>query len=200
MKHLIIGYHGASKELLQELSQGEFDLEKSNSDGWLGPGLYFWEQDEFQAWKWAKKRYPNDCAVFKAQINLSNSTLDLTTREAIADYRSFVKGFMADKTRREEFEKIKSKDAFGDKFWLPLLTRSYEEASGKKILALRAVVLTGDIAYSDYDASGESSLTAYTDTSDSANPIGSRVVTRMNIIVALLSKVPIEYHERSFKR
>ena len=49
MQHLVIGYHGTNRGMAERLRDGHFDPSLP-TDAWLGPGLYFWEQDEECAW------------------------------------------------------------------------------------------------------------------------------------------------------
>lgn len=51
-----LGYHGCSKETASQLLEGHTNLAWSqNPYDWLGHGVYFWENDPFRAWEWAKR-------------------------------------------------------------------------------------------------------------------------------------------------
>ena len=57
-----------------------------NSYDWLGPGMYFWENDSDRALEWAKAKYPKASAIVGAYIDLglcldfmSSAFLDLLT-------------------------------------------------------------------------------------------------------------------------
>lgn len=195
MKHLVIGYHASSYFSVKSLYRGEFDLSKSCSEGWLGRALYFWEQDERQAWTWAKKQHKDDGAVLKAQLDLSDGVLDLTIRETIYGYRKFIvalekrKVIHTDSLNREAIER------FGDALWLSLYIRSFEKETGSTIKAIRAIVLTGDIAYDEVRSNGYATMTAYHPKKENDYGPESRVVTRIHIIIALLCKESITNQE-----
>lgn len=195
MKHLIIGYHGASRDSVEKPVRQEFNLSKSAPGNWLGPGLYFWEQDEYKAWQWLKDTKTQSPAVLKAQINLSLGTFDLTTRRPIYNYRKFLRQYMTQGRIAEKFANLIGEQPFGDHLWVPFFIRSYEKESDIRIHAIRASVLTGDKAYQEFKEQGEKTLTAYSPSPDSVSYAESRIVTRMSIIVALLSKKPIEKEE-----
>jgi hypothetical protein len=58
----------------------------TKSYDWLGPGVYFWENDPFRAFEWAEQRVSEGkfkkAFVLGAAINLGNC-LDLTLRENV---------------------------------------------------------------------------------------------------------------------
>ena len=72
-----IGYHGCSEEKALVVSQ-QGTWPPSNK-GWLGPGIYFWDNDKNTAGWWATRIVDDQAArVIRAEIDLSDC-LDLTT-------------------------------------------------------------------------------------------------------------------------
>ena len=70
----VIGYHGTRLNTAQNIVLGNSTFVPStNSDDWLGHGVYFWEYAPQRAWSWAQERYPGeDIAVLGSMIRLSN--------------------------------------------------------------------------------------------------------------------------------
>ena len=84
---LVLGYHGCSKKVGRRALTHGLPLTPSNKDyDWLGPGVYFWENDPGRALEWAQEKAKrgsyNDPFVIGAVIDLSNC-LDLLVRENI---------------------------------------------------------------------------------------------------------------------
>lgn len=53
--NLIIGFHGCDKSIADKVLSGEEDLIPSTNDyDWLGNGIYFWENNETRALKYAR--------------------------------------------------------------------------------------------------------------------------------------------------
>ena len=51
----VLGYHGCDRSVGEKALEGKIKLTKSNEDyNWLGPGIYFWEDDPKRALEWAK--------------------------------------------------------------------------------------------------------------------------------------------------
>lgn len=69
----IIGFHGTTVEIADSLVAGGPFRPSSNTDDWLGGGVYFWEYAPKQAWWWARtfKRHAEP-AVVGAMIRLGN--------------------------------------------------------------------------------------------------------------------------------
>lgn len=95
-RSIVLGYHGCLKawgDLL--LAGADFRPSKEDFD-WLGPGVYFWENDARRALEWAEekvaRRGSGEPMVVGAVIALGRC-LDLTTREDLellaAAYESF---------------------------------------------------------------------------------------------------------------
>ena len=85
---LVLGFHGCSKDVQESLvNTPASDMRISeNSYDWLGPGMYFWENDSDRALEWAKAKYPKASAIVGAYIDLglcldfmSSAFLDLLT-------------------------------------------------------------------------------------------------------------------------
>ena len=92
----VLGYHGCSEKVGRKALSDGLPLEPSDKDyDWLGPGVYFWENDPGRAHEWSKQKVAqgayDDPFVIGAIIDLSNC-LDLLVRENIefigAAYRS----------------------------------------------------------------------------------------------------------------
>lgn len=90
----IIGFHGCDKQVAEAVVTGKVMLNPSANDyDWLGPGVYFWENNLERAWQWAKEaanrkgsnvRVP---AVLGAIIELGYC-LDLLDSQCIEDLKS----------------------------------------------------------------------------------------------------------------
>lgn len=53
--NLVIGFHGCDKSIADKVLSGEEDLIPSTNDyDWLGNGIYFWENNETRALKYAQ--------------------------------------------------------------------------------------------------------------------------------------------------
>lgn len=71
LPNLVIGFHGCSKTVFDEVIKNGGVLRKStNSYDWLGHGIYFWEQNYQRALEWAINRNGKDAAVIGAVIDL----------------------------------------------------------------------------------------------------------------------------------
>lgn len=81
------GYHGCSRKVGRKALTHGLPLAPSNKDyDWLGPGVYFWENDALRAYEWAQAKAASgaydDPFVIGAIIDLGNC-LDLLQRENI---------------------------------------------------------------------------------------------------------------------
>lgn len=81
---LVLGFHGCDATLAEQVALGQTMLKKSDHDyDWLGPGIYFWENDVYRAEQWAKENSKlsnssiNTPGVLGAYLDLGNC-LDLT--------------------------------------------------------------------------------------------------------------------------
>jgi hypothetical protein len=78
----VLGFHGCDKELCDRILAGNDTLRPSNNEyDWLGPGIYFWENDPERALNYARliKAHPERCtrkinepAVIGAVIDLKH--------------------------------------------------------------------------------------------------------------------------------
>ncbi len=77
MQYNAIGYHGCPRTRFEELEEtGQWP---KSITGWLGPGIYFWDNDQSTARWWADTRYSEqNPTVIRAKIDLSDC-LDFTT-------------------------------------------------------------------------------------------------------------------------
>jgi hypothetical protein len=73
----IIGYHGCTQSLAQQLLLGHLPIERwqpsENEWDWLGHGVYFWEHSPQRAARWAREKYEprgEPAAVIGAVIQL----------------------------------------------------------------------------------------------------------------------------------
>jgi hypothetical protein len=95
----VIGYHGTSREIAEQLVLGRCQFEPSRNEGdWLGHGVYFWEHAPKQAWCWVndrnRRRKLGDVAVVASMIRLGNclDLLDPDNVDALKPYHdSFLK-------------------------------------------------------------------------------------------------------------
>lgn len=80
----VLGYHGCDREVGERLLLGGDFVASEQDFDWLGPGVYFWENDAQRALEWAvekrKRGAYKEPFVVGAVIDLSNC-LDLTIRE-----------------------------------------------------------------------------------------------------------------------
>jgi len=71
LPNLVLGFHGCSKDVFKRvINEGQHLKKSNNSYGWLGNGVYFWEQNYQRAFEWASGRYGDDAAVIGAVIDL----------------------------------------------------------------------------------------------------------------------------------
>lgn len=53
---LMIGYHGTTESIAEDVLSLKSKLSKSNNDyDWLGSGIYFWEYNFERSWEWAEQ-------------------------------------------------------------------------------------------------------------------------------------------------
>lgn len=109
----VLGYHGCSRKVgLKALIRG-LPLEPSDKDfDWLGPGVYFWENDARRAYEWAQAKVAQgrykDPFVIGAIIDLGNC-LDLLQRENI-DLLTDAYGSLREINRKAGTKMPKNKD------------------------------------------------------------------------------------------
>lgn len=81
---IILGYHGCSAEVAEQMVTGQDELNPSrNGHDWLGEGVYFWVYDPKRAMEWARKPTGKP-AVVGGIINLGRC-LNLVEREAVEE-------------------------------------------------------------------------------------------------------------------
>ena len=85
---VVLGFHGCDASVAAAVIERGAEMVKSEkSYDWLGPGVYFWENDALRAWEWARDRCAADTAkspaVVGALIDLG-SCLDLTLRDSLS--------------------------------------------------------------------------------------------------------------------
>ena len=83
----VLGYHGCSRSVGRKALTSGRALDPSDKDyDWLGPGVYFWENDARRAYEWAEAKASrgaySDPYVIGAVIDLGNC-LDLLQRQNI---------------------------------------------------------------------------------------------------------------------
>lgn len=84
----MLGYHGCSSTVAEQLFSGKPFLPSENIYDWLGNGVYFWESNPkrglqfYQETQTRKKRDPTDAAVVGAVIDLGYC-LDLSSSRGV---------------------------------------------------------------------------------------------------------------------
>lgn len=86
---LVLGFHGCDADLAKDVVCGNTMLNKSDHDyDWLGPGIYFWENNVERARQWAidnskrKDSKIKNPGVLGAYLDLGNC-LDLTDSNSL---------------------------------------------------------------------------------------------------------------------
>jgi len=99
----VIGFHGTSAKVADDLVAGEPFTPSTSDNEWLGNGVYFWEYAPKQAWWWAKRFNKSaNPAVVGAMIRLGNC-FDLLDSQNVAVLRRAKEGMMR-MMRREKLE------------------------------------------------------------------------------------------------
>jgi hypothetical protein len=91
-----LAYHGCSVEAARDVLGGSEFLASENSYDWLGPGVYFWENDPIRAFQWAclPWRKIERPSLVGAVIDVGRC-LDLTAQDGIEAVRSAYEGLVA---------------------------------------------------------------------------------------------------------
>lgn len=80
---MVLGYHGCDRSVGEKLLAGAAFLPSAKRHDWLGPGVYFWENDPLRALEWAQESQVRgkvtEPYVVGAVIAMGKC-LDLTTR------------------------------------------------------------------------------------------------------------------------
>ena len=83
---VVYGFHGCDISVYNQLIAGEKQKESTNDYDWLGHGCYFWENDPYRAYEFAKELVSRgkakEPAVIGAVIDYGYC-LDFTTRYAV---------------------------------------------------------------------------------------------------------------------
>ncbi len=84
LNKFVLGYLGCSIETARALLGGSEFLPSEKSYDWLGPGIYFWEDDPLRAYRWAchPRRKVQNPTLVGAVLELGRC-LDLTTQNGI---------------------------------------------------------------------------------------------------------------------
>lgn len=70
---IVYGFHGCSTDVKSRILSGSAIFNKSgNRYDWLGPGVYFWENDYLRAQSWAREVHGTNAAVVGARIQLGH--------------------------------------------------------------------------------------------------------------------------------
>lgn len=80
----ILGYHGCYRDVGEKLLAGGVFVASEEEYDWLGPGVYFWENDPRRALEWAiekVKRAGNGEPMVVGAVIAPGRCLDLTTRD-----------------------------------------------------------------------------------------------------------------------
>jgi len=93
---LVLGYHGCDFKTAQAVLSGEEFIPSEKDYDWLGPGVYFWENDPVRAYQWAsdKRRKYAKPSLVGALIDLKKC-FDLTTQSAVEALNTAYKSFAA---------------------------------------------------------------------------------------------------------
>lgn len=69
----VYGFHGCDIRIKEQLLSGSIKFQNStNRYDWLGPGIYFWENDFMRAREWALDVHGKNAAVIGAKIRLGH--------------------------------------------------------------------------------------------------------------------------------
>ncbi|MDR6807026.1 hypothetical protein J2Y45_004640 [Dyadobacter sp. BE34] len=69
----VYGFHGCDISVKEQLLNGSIKFQSStNRYDWLGPGVYFWENDFVRAHEWALEAHGKNAAVLGAKIRLGH--------------------------------------------------------------------------------------------------------------------------------
>ena len=80
----ILGFHGCYRDVGERLLTGDAFVASEEEYDWLGPGVYFWENDPRRALEWAKekvKRARKGEPMVVGAVIAPGRCLDLTTRD-----------------------------------------------------------------------------------------------------------------------
>jgi len=138
----VYGYHGTSADTATTIIQRGFNI-SSNDYDWLGTGVYFFQDAPLRAWEWANQQHPTNPAVIRSVICLEDciDLLDISwSLQISAAYDLYV-------TKCQEANQPLPRQTRGahrlDCAVINYGVGYFEEQSGKKVRAVRAVFLEG---------------------------------------------------------
>lgn len=157
-RNLYLGFHGCEKDLAQDIILKRKPMKPSeNSYDWLGSGIYFWENDPFRAYEFA--RDVKGCAepfVIGAILDLGYC-LDLTCRANVNLLTSIWKNIVepsyregrlrANKPGRNKGENGELMLRFLDRFVIETLHKYNREKGYEEYDSVRAGFWEGDSIY-----------------------------------------------------
>ena len=153
----VLGYHGCDRAAGERILRGEAFLKSDNAYDWLGPGVYFWENDPERGLAFAKelKAHPsrgmqiNSPYVIGAVI-APGICLDMTThssqriiQNAFRDYSAFV-AKAGDPLPKNSADLLRR---YLDCAVIRYLHRSREEAGLPLADTVRGVFIEGEALY-----------------------------------------------------
>lgn len=99
----VLGYHGCDREFGERLLRGDESFSVGVDEyHWLGPGVYFWEDDPVRAKEWAESKHARDACeepfVVGAVIDLARC-LDFHRREYLQLLADTYNAFKEERTR-----------------------------------------------------------------------------------------------------
>lgn len=71
---LFIGYHGTNSKIAQNIMRSNFTY-NATKPGWLGSGIYFFEEDEGLASYWGNFRNPGNTSVIRTEIEVPDEKI-----------------------------------------------------------------------------------------------------------------------------
>ncbi|HNU91344.1 MAG TPA: hypothetical protein PKO25_05685 [Spirochaetota bacterium] len=160
----ILGFHGTDRRIAEEVFSGKINLNKSSNDyDWLGPGIYFWENNHLRALSFARemkgrKKYGeaivSEEAVVGAIIN-PGRCLDLLNEQSILMVKEAYKTLKAYADEANvplpENKPLKSsRDLIFrnlDKAVIQTLHELIKEKNEKPFDTIRAAFWEGDVIY-----------------------------------------------------
>ena len=109
-----VGHHGSSSERCKKIRKEGF---KPSPNGWLGPGIYFFQEDNQLARNWARYSYKN-CKVEVIECDLSvesSKLLDISDPKSLLSKKvnQFKEQFLRQGIRKERLIKMNDTDFDG---------------------------------------------------------------------------------------
>ena len=156
----VLGFHGCDRKVGERLVSGEAFKKSDNEYDWLGPGIYFWENNTARALEFANEQMNRqgsrikDPFVVGAVIDLG-ACLDLTTKLGI-DLVRIAHGVLVDEFRKSGSAlPANSKDRMRHKLDCAVIRRAHFIAASSveigPIQTVKGVFLEGGPAYDGAD-------------------------------------------------